>query len=221
MSHLSFSRMIQRIEDELASSYGFRIDVSASECLTQSEEALAMASAGDNRAILLLRQSPDQEELQLGLYFRPELMQILESHNPLERLDSSNLDAFCVAVEEVSHFHLVVNRAQAHQGVSRLELEWQGEIDKWLLAGAFLEKQTGDLHLPQLTRLIFDGSFCYTTQDQNLYEEAHRLAARYCYKLLPFLQDCPARQRAEKLREACRETYGLQWAGKLKTIDSR
>jgi hypothetical protein len=216
MMRASFHEMIQRIEDELAASYGFPIAVSASDCLTQSAEAAAVAA--DNRAALILRSDPEQDELELGLYFRPELIDSIEQGNPLQRLDSQNLDAFCVAVEEVSHFHLVINRVQANQGVSLLELEWQGEVDKLLIAGRMLEQQTGDPHLPQLTRMIFDHSYCYTAQ-QDLYEEAHRLAARYCYKLLPQLQDAPSRKRAEKLRDACRQTYEQLWAEKLRTIN--
>ncbi len=214
----SFKDTLQGIEEELASVYGFLIEVSARDCLVDSD--IAIATAGENRAALLLRQSPNQEEVQLGLYFRPELMATLESLDPFKKLDSENLDAFCVAVEEVSHFHLVSNRAQINQGVSLVELEWQGEIDKWLLAVSILQKQTGNPHLPQLTRLIFDGSICYTTRDQQLYEDAHRLAARYCYKLLPQLQHQPLKKRAGKLKEACRITYSQHWAGKLKTIEN-
>ncbi|HYX39447.1 MAG TPA: hypothetical protein VE954_40630 [Oligoflexus sp.] len=214
----TFSHLIQRIEDELASVYGFAIEMSASDCLTQSAEAAAVAS--DNRAALILRSRPGQDELELGLYFRPELIQSIEQGNALERLDSRNLDAFCVAVEEVSHFHLVISRAQANQGISLLELEWQGEVDKLLIAGSVLEQQTGDPHLPQLTRMIFDHSHCYTQKQQDLYEEAHRLAARYCYKLLPLLQDAPSRKRTEKLRDACRTTYDLVWGEKLRAIDN-
>jgi hypothetical protein len=217
MIRASFQEMIQRIEDELAASYGFSIAVSASSCLTQSAEAAAAAS--ENRAALILRPDPVQDELELGLYFKPDLMDAIEQQNPLQRLDSHNLDAFCVAVEEVSHFHLVINRVQAGQGVSLLELEWQGEVDKLLIAGRVLEQQTGDPHLPQLTRMIFDHSHCYTSQ-QDLYEEAHRLAARYCYKLLPGLQNAPSRKRAGKLRDACRQTYELLWADKLRAINS-
>ncbi len=217
MIRASFQQTIQRIEDELSASYGFTIAVSASDCLTQSAEAVAIAS--ENRAALILRSDPVQDELELGLYFRPELIDSIEQGNPLQRLDLQNLDAFCVAVEEVSHFHLVMNRVQAQQGVSLLELEWQGEVDKLLIAGRVLEQQTGDPHLPQLTRMIFDHSHCYTGQ-QDLYEEAHRLAARYCYKLLQQLQDAPSRKRGEKLRDACRQTYELLWAEKLRAIEN-
>lgn len=216
MIQASFHTMIQRIESELAASYDFPIEVSAADCLTQSPEAAAVAS--DHRAALILRSSPDQEVLEVGLYFRPELIASIEASNPLESLNSQNLDVFCVAVEEVSHFHLVIHRAQAKQGISLLELEWQGEVDKLLIAGRVLEQQTGDPHLPQLTRMIFDHSYCYT-QQLELYEEAHRLAARYCYKLLPLLQNVPSRKRGAKLREACRQTYNLLWAEKLRAID--
>lgn len=213
MNNSTFKNLIQHIEVELAASYGFVIDVSAGDCLTTSD--LARSVAADNRAALILRSSGD--DLELGLYFRPELIEKMEDANPLERLDSQNLDAFCVAVEEVSHFHLVVKRAQSKQGVSRLELEWQGEVDKWMVASSLLEQQTGDTHLPQLARLLFDSSVCYT-HDQNLYDAAHRLAARYCYKLLPQIQDCPARKRAQELKSACRQTYDMQWGQKLRAI---
>lgn len=217
MSKDSFDTILSKIEDELARCYGFVISISARDCLTQSAEAKAIAAAGNNRAATLIYQNPGEDELQLGLYFQPKLIETLSAHDPSDQLNHENLDAFCVAVEELSHFHLIANRAYSNQVVSRLELEWQGEIDKWLMSGSFLEKQTGNPHFAQLTRLIFDQSICIGFERDH-YEEAHRLAALYCYKLLPQLQERPSKERTPLLRKACRSTYDLHWAAKLQKI---
>ncbi|MCX6128858.1 MAG: hypothetical protein NTX25_07315 [Proteobacteria bacterium] len=134
MSKDSFDTILSKIEDELARCYGFVISISARDCLTQSAEAKAIAAAGNNRAATLIYQNPGEDELQLGLYFQPKLIETLSAHDPSDQLNHENLDAFCVAVEELSHFHLIANRAYSNQVVSRLELEWQGEIDKWLMS---------------------------------------------------------------------------------------
>ena len=52
--------------------------------------------------------------------------------DPRVHLDRENLDPFCVAAEEVSHFVYLFFCARAARQVTQLELELQGEVDKYL-----------------------------------------------------------------------------------------
>jgi len=51
--------------------------------------------------------------------------------------DDASLDGLCQIIEGVSHFVVLVERAQSSRRTTQLELEVQAEVDKWLLlAGA-------------------------------------------------------------------------------------
>ena len=106
MNRAKFIAILHEIENELTACYGFVKELSAIDCLNLSIEAETLAQAGQNRATTLVYQDPAHDELQLGLYFQNDIMENLTLNNPTDSLTHSNLDAFCVVVEELSHFHL-------------------------------------------------------------------------------------------------------------------
>lgn len=79
------------------------------------------------REQLLLREGDGA--LEVGLFVDPQALAELE-----RGLDEANLQDFLFAVEGVSHFLYVTVRAGAERPFSALELELQGEVDKYLLA---------------------------------------------------------------------------------------
>ncbi len=210
--------MIIQVEEDLARSYGFRINTSASDCLLPPEAASRL-KAGERAAVLVYEEA-GSDELELGVYLHPQIMEELQSSDLLRNLKLENLDVFCVLIEEISHFHLVANRAIKGQGVSRLELEWQGEVDKVLLAGSYLLAQTGQSYLLQLAHLIFDRSQCYSAQVA-LYDEALFYAARHWYQLIADLKSHDAREQLCLARDAFRGTYHLHWSDKLSALQRR
>jgi len=78
---------------------------------------------------LLLRENG--EELHVALFLDETVLQQLgrPAHRPWTH---ERLQAFCAATEGVSHFLYVAHRAGQGGQVSQLELEAQGEIDKYL-----------------------------------------------------------------------------------------
>lgn len=205
------------IEARLARTYSFPIATSATDCLLSEEAAVEFSVVSEQRAAVLIREHEDGAELGIGVYIHRSLTEQLERMNPLAQLQNSNLDAFCVLVEEISHFHLLVNRALDNRSVTRLELEWQGEIDKVLLAGALLLEQTGSPCFRQLAHMIFDRS---TTlgNDVTLYQEALHYAARCWYRLLPQLKGLTAHVQWAIACQELRRTYPLHWTAKLEAI---
>ena len=94
------------------------------------------------------------EGLDLGLYLAPELFQRLRLIQPAGRsganLALDALPAFAALVEGVSHFLYLSAAAAADRPVSKLELEIQGELDKFAAAalhlwGRGLRRKIGDL----------------------------------------------------------------------------
>jgi hypothetical protein len=82
-----------------------------------ADEALLVSEKGD--------------ELHVGLFLgEPVLAQL--SRGPDAPWTRERLSAFCAAAEGVSHFLYLLHRARARRPVSQLEMEAQGELDKYL-----------------------------------------------------------------------------------------
>ena len=160
------------------------------------------------RGAVFLQEDGRTDELFIGIHYDQILVATLEGQNPLVRLENSNLDAFCTLVEEVSHFHLILNRQSQNRGVSKLELEWQGEIDKLLLCATLLEAQSGDLHLSPLAQLLFD-SASIVSANHETYWQATKHAARFWFAMAHREQGL-----TPKLREILRQSYQAPWTEK-------
>jgi len=177
--------IVRSVERELATVYRFSPRAEASNHLV--DRHTIQASLGDAASQLpewqarggvwLLGDDPD---LFIGIHIDDSVTSTLAAADPLTRLSSDNLDAFCVVVEEVSHFHMIINRASDGRGVSKLELECQGELDKLLVAALLLQRQSGHAHVTALARTLFDAA-AVVSQQTGLYEAATRYAARWWY----------------------------------------
>lgn len=141
--------ILARVEEFLGRYYGFVPHVGVRDFATIIDDPNA-------RGAVRFAYLEDVEELAISLYLGKDIAGTLEREDPFTRLTHTNLDAFLVLVEEVSHFHLIINRLQRSLPVTHLELEWQGEMDKILLASDILASQTGDAHLAPLAQLLFD-----------------------------------------------------------------
>ena len=76
--------------------------------------------------------SEDDAGLAVSLYLDGAMLERLESSNPVERLRAELLDDLWRVVEGISHFNCIVWKATRERSVSLLELELQGEIDKYV-----------------------------------------------------------------------------------------
>lgn len=203
--------LIRYIETELSSAYHFPLETNAADFLLSREQFHAEDGSLPRASVFISEKGGD---LELGIFVSEAIVEALSAMQPLESLNMENLDAFCVLVEEISHFHLLVNRANKSQGVSRLELEWQGEMDKLWLAGMLLRDQTGAACFHQLAQLILEGGRFISSDGH--YEEAIRYARTFWKRLL--LQGKVG--APERLRAELRKAYPLQWPHKLRLIHS-
>jgi len=212
-------QLVDRVERELAEFYAFAPAARASGHLVTKAEL--HRSLGDPvkekpewhaRAGVWLSEPSHDEDVFIGLHLDDALKAQLESHDPTVALDAANLDAFCVLVEEVSHFHLILNRALATHPVTRLELEWQGEVDKLVVASRTLERQSGDPHVLPLARALYDLSSIDAHADAELYWQATKYAARFWFDALRAGLESP-----EDARPTLRAAYEAQWDSKQTT----
>ncbi|MBC7533045.1 MAG: hypothetical protein H7318_15845 [Oligoflexus sp.] len=204
--------LIETVEEKLATIYRFPLITSAVPFLMNKEQIISESSeVQPPRAAVFLTQVEDT--LEIGIYIQDELLRILDTHNPHHELNTHNLDAYCVLIEELSHFHLLLQRSEIGRGVSKLELEWQGEIDKLLLAGLLMSEQKNESCFKSLYRSIFEDS---TVSSDPVYQEASHYAAKCWHRLLS--KSRHHRQVAHEIMPVLQAAYQGCWTKKMRII---
>ncbi len=209
-------QFVAELEASLQRFYDLPSIISAGDCLLTSPKAEESTRDGRTYRAAVLVEQPSADELFLGIHLSNGLIDQICNHPPLASLNTHNLDAFCAIAEEISHFHLIAFRANTGRGVSKLELEFQGELDKVLLAASLLHHQHGHPHWEPLVRLIFDHSRLIV--DDEHYAVANRLAGQFWYHLLPMISPTEAPLANHKLRVLLREQYHQPWELKFSSM---
>jgi hypothetical protein len=160
----------------------------------------------------------DGEAVAMGVVLDPRVAALLDALDPRVQLDRRNLDPFCAAIEEVSHFVYLSFCARAERTVTQLELELQGEVDKYLCAVFLLSLQNEGAVSARLKELLFRGyriADGVSPERAERYHAASHLAYRYC-RWLEHRFLAPARL-ADLARES-RRFYRLGQREKLEKI---
>ncbi len=187
-----------------------------------TDQGLARAIGGDamlggTSETLLMCERDDG--MSLSLFLDREILQRLESANPLDELRSEQLDDLWKVMEGLSHFNCMVWKASQDRPVSLLELELQAEIDKFVGTMRLALRQGETEMLNRLHTWLFDDvSFHDELDDEQLdrYRAANEYAARFCRGLRArMMSDHPA-----ALSEL-RRFYRLQFGDKISHIRSR
>jgi len=149
------------------------------------------------------------DEAEVALYLDDDLLQRLGDDDPTVALNPDNMADFLAALEGVSHFVYYCWNAHHDKAVTLLEMELQAEVDKFITAAVLLEQQQGRLP-KRLHRWLFDlpqlaGHL--SGQQRQRYEEANRLAGRYCLDLYQRLRrGMPMDELMPELRSFYRAT---------------
>lgn len=137
---------------------------------------------------LLVSQRDD--DLDVSLFVDPSVMQGLSTERHGHCLHCGNLGSFWVALEGVSHFLYLVCNADLNRCVTRLEMELQAEVDKFVIAARRLQRHYGRVSLDALRCMLFrDVGFHKDLDDDSRqrYQQANQMAARYCAVIQPGL----------------------------------
>ncbi len=160
--------------------------------------------------------SQDDDGLAVSLFLDRDLLDRLESANPLDQLRAEQLDDLWKVLEGISHFNCVVWKATHDREVKLLELELQAEIDKFVSTVQLAIRQGNRDILNRLHGWLFDNvSFQDDLDDEQLdrYRAANDYAARYCCGLRQRLIDDDQLALSE-----LRRFYRMQLAEKISHI---
>jgi len=215
------ARALERLEALLTGIYDLDIGCRVGDFLVTDRALLpdeCREAPGDEQLFV----TAAGDELCMSLYLDPALLERLERRDPSEVLDAGNLADCWTALEGISHFLCVAHNAGHDRPVSRLALELQAEIDKYVASIALLRRRhprrfPAELHALLFRRARVDPALA--GRHESLYRRASRQAARFCARLEPRLRASCRRDDGGWLGDL-RRFYRLSDAGKLRHIDA-
>ena len=210
---MSVSGVLVDVQRRLESLYALEPEAPVTDFLLSEQDASGYPGGGSRTLI-----AQDGDSVSLGVVLDPGVGALLAELDPRVQLDGRNLDSFCTATEEVSHFVYLLFCARTARTVTHLELELQAEVDKYLCAVFLLSLQNDGAVSKRLLKMLF---LHYRIADTvsgeraERYRAASHLSYRYCqYLEARFLK--PARL-ADLARES-RRFYRLGQREKLEKI---
>jgi hypothetical protein len=210
---VSVPGLLVDLQRRLESLYALEPQAPVSDFLLADEEATAYPGGGSRTLV-----AQDGDCVSVGVVLDPSVGALLAEQDPRVQLDGRNLDSFCTATEEVSHFVYLLFCARTARTVTELELELQAEVDKYLCAAFLLSRQNDGAVSSRLKDLLFRHyrlADAMSGERAERYRAASQLAFRYCqYLEARFLK--PSRL-ADLARES-RRFYRLGQREKLEKI---
>jgi hypothetical protein len=214
------ARVLERLEALLTGIYDLDIGCRVEDFLVTDRQALpgdCRDAPGDEQLFV----STVDDELCMSLYLDPALLERLEENDPTNALNGDNVADCWTALEGISHFLCVAHNAGHDRPVSRLTLELQAEIDKYVASFALLRRRHPRRFPAELHTLLFRHARVDPALARGhlpLYRRANRQAARFCARLEPRLRSSCRRDDGTWLREL-RRFYRLSDFGKLRHIE--
>ena len=205
-------QIIHRVERSMSHYYGFELQTSAADYLVSRDTLLDVVDDAvcypEWQALAAVWFEERGEDIFIAMHCDNTIVTALTQHDPCANLHNANLADFCVLVEEISHFHLLTNKAARQVALSRLELELQGEIDKVIVSADFLYHQTGECHIVPLVKLICREVSCLGA----LYQQASLRAAQFFSCFLT--GEHTVHTYSVQLRQFLQRSYMFPWQQK-------
>jgi hypothetical protein len=170
-------------------------------------------------ALVLKTMSEKPADVSLGIFLNSALRDILPSLKGwhVEKWNHEQVSAFITTSEEISHFNYFLFPTLRKRKVSQLELELQGDVDKFFLM--FFALARGKKASPEMFDLLYEQLFMHfrlkeglSEEQQERYRDANNFAKAFILKCRPLLID---RTKFSQAIENARKFYRLDNAGKI------
>lgn len=145
----------------------------------------------------------DDDALDIAVYLDKRVLASIEE----EGSHPEFLNHLCYALEGISHFLYIVHNGRFDRSVTKLEMELQAEVDKFIYLFLFYKMQRPDMHRALFEDISFRSEL--NPEEHERYRTANALAEKYCFYLL---KNFTLTRDSSKLRqELCRfYRYNLQ-----------
>jgi hypothetical protein len=209
--------MLDSILHQIDRVYGLDLRVDVRDFLV-SRETCASLGADPGEGSVLVKQS-GEKELELGLYLRKESLERLAELELSPSMSPAAFELLLLAIEEVSHLAYLLYSASRDKSVTQLELELQGEVDKFVtFALLHASRNEGRVPANLLDRLFgdFELRADLDPEKRERYSAASSLASRYCSYVL---QTALVQERGlRRILPELRSFYRMSQGGKIGRI---
>lgn len=211
-------RVIRNIDRALKRLYRLESPLRAEDfLLSQPLEAATIAHAGLKGALYIRASNAD---LSVGIFLSEEIRNRLTTfpQGVATSWPFELLEAYLVATEEISHFHYLIHHTGLGRQVSPLEMEIQGEIDKFLVAFFTNAHSKSREQFEKLFSKLFQRftlAEALNETQRNRYQEANRLAMRFLRRQADSLLQANIELTLRRLRRF----YRLSAAEKISEIE--
>jgi len=138
-----------------------------------------------NRNALVVHENG--EEAEAVIFLKSELLERFAGASFPEDFKIDLLPDLSIVIEELSHFNTFCQRAFEDRPISALELEVQGEVDKFAVALEWLELRNEEVLQGEIFDCLF-GAYkigdWIPEENRSRYEDAHEIARSFCRSLL-------------------------------------
>jgi hypothetical protein len=199
------------VQRRIEALYALPAEAPVTDYLISEDQATGLPGGGSRTLV-----TQEGEMVSVGVVFEAGLGPSLTEADPRVHLSASNLGPFSTLTEEVSHFLYLLHCARANRSTTQLELELQGEVDKYLTAAFFLSLQNEGAVSARLRELLFQHYHLaegLSSEQAERYRAANDLAYRYCGFLeRRFL-------RKSRLRDLAQEARGFYRLGQREKLE--
>jgi hypothetical protein len=212
--------MLRAMQNLLAGIYDVPLAHDVAEFLLTDRSRLPRAR-GANGADEQVLVAADDDTLWVSLYLEPGVLRRLASENPFEALHERNIGDYWTALEGVSHFVCIAWSAAYDRPVTPLELELQGEIDKYVGSLWLLQEQNPERFPAELHHVLFERARVdpvLAGERIGLYRRANAYAARFCRRLARTLRPAGPAAHAAGIAEL-RRFYRMSRERKFQHIE--
>jgi hypothetical protein len=212
--------MLQALQSLLAGIYDVPLTHDVAEFLVTDRSRLPVAlqtNPADEQVLV----AEDDGTIWLALFLESGVLERLTTANPLESLHTDNIADYWTALEGVSHFVYLAWNAAYDRQVTLLELELQGEIDKYVSSLWLLREQNPDRFPVELHHLLFEHTrvdALLAGERMEIYRQADSYAARFCRRLARSLRPGESGGHAAAVSEL-RRFYRLNREQKFRHIE--
>jgi len=175
-----------QIQERLQGLYELEMDHCISDYLVTRRDMLSRQCqrAIKSRETLLVCQ--EEDDLRLSVFLEDGVLDNLKMTGSDIDLHHGNIQDYCLALEGTSHFVYLIWNAMFERCVTRMEMELQAEIDKFILLSRHTSQSQIQEYPGQLRRLLFETvSYQVGLSDQEVqrYRDANFYAEKYCWFL--------------------------------------
>jgi hypothetical protein len=209
----ALSSLLIHVQRRLESLYALESQAPVTDFLLHEDEAAGLPGGGSRTLV-----TQEGDDVSLAVVLDGSVGECLVRSDPRVLLDTANLGPFCTLTEEVSHFVYLVFCAHSARSVTQLELELQGEVDKYLSSAFLLSLQNEGAVSARLRELIFRR---YRLAENLSVEQAerYRIASGLAYRYCGWLEERFLRpSRLADLAREARRFYRLGQREKLEKI---